>query len=159
MDPPLQQWLKWCDSVLSSVTLLYSHHVTYNWRLPLPVAREDNVKAEKNVHLLLAIASNSFPSFPTPHPGWITLTDWFHLTLRPNLPNPTPNTWVSTLHAASVINNKYDLFYHFLFFVGVGLSQWTSCPWSSPTFAAAFCLLQWCAGGSGTTPSLSHFCM
>lgn len=50
-------------------------------------------------------------------------------------------------------------FIHFMFYCYFGSSQWTSCPWSSPTFAAACCLLLWCGGGSGTTPSLSHFCM
>lgn len=51
-----------------------------------------------------------FPSFLIHLSDWTNLMDWFHLTLRQNLLNPTLNTWVSTAYAASEIDTEDKLF-------------------------------------------------
>lgn len=98
------------------------------------------------------------PFFVAHISDWITLMDWFHLTLRLNLLTPTPNTWVSTLNTSNV--TMWAFFTSCICYVCyVGPSQWTLCPWNSPTFAAAFCLPRWSRGGCGTMHSQSHLCM
>lgn len=84
--------------------------------------------------------------------GWITLTDWFHLTLRPNLLNPTPNTWVSIVNAWSSMSVTFVLMMHFLAAL-VSLSE--------PPVFGAHLLLQRplvCCGGEEARVGLRPHC-
>lgn len=64
----------------------------------------------RHIYTVLVRLLTTSPSFLTPHSGWITSMDWFHLTSRPNLLNPTPNTWVSAPNATNMIHNEHKLY-------------------------------------------------
>lgn len=75
------------------------------------------------------------------------------MTLRPNLPNPTPNTWVSTPNVCNAVDTEWQLYTHNLFSLLFFSSE--------PPVLGAHLLLQWpsvCRSGEEAGLGLRSHC-